>query len=100
MGEELDIPFIQVIYTLSRVILALFTKQVNARWLIPQLLSLLIWIVKIVDLSIVKVELLEHWQWLKIYGILVNRYLSKRKMELLRQKIESSIGIQLKTPLR
>lgn len=44
----------------------------------------------------VGVEILEHWQRLKIHGMLLERYLGEGKMELLKREVESSTGIQLK----
>lgn len=54
---------------------------------------------KIVDQAIVRVEILEHWQCLKVHGISFKKYLGKRSMELLKHKVESFIGIQLKSLL-
>ena len=39
---------------------------------------------------------MEHWQRLKVHEISLERYLGERKMELLKQEVESSMGIQLK----
>lgn len=43
------------------------------------------------------VEILEQWQRLKVHGMLLERYLGPRKLELLRREVESSTGISLKT---
>lgn len=53
--------------------------------------------VKSVDSAVVGVEILKHWQQLKIYGMLLKSYLGEGKMELLKREIELSTGIQLKT---
>lgn len=42
------------------------------------------------------IKIQEHWQMFKVYVMLLERYLGKRKIELLKKKIESAIGIQLK----
>ena len=52
---------------------------------------------KTVDPAIVEVEILEYLQRLKLYGISLERYLSKEKMEILKQEVKSLINIQLKT---
>ena len=52
---------------------------------------------KTVDAAIVEVEILEHWQCLKVHGTSLDRYLGDGKMELLRREVESSTGIKLKT---
>lgn len=53
--------------------------------------------VKLVDPVIVGVKVLKHWQWLKVHGILVNRYFKEKKMKLLKREVESAMEIQLKT---
>ena len=53
--------------------------------------------IKIVDPAVVRVEILEHWQQLKVYGMPLKRYLGERKMELLKWEVKLSTGIQLKT---
>ena len=96
-GEGLDTRFIRVKYAPSGAISALLTDQANAGLLIPRLTNLLIRAAKTVDAAVVGVEILEHWQWLKVHGMPLERYLGERKMELLKRKVESSTGIQLKT---
>ena len=59
--------------------------------------NILIQAAKTVDVAIVGVEVLEHWQHLKVHGMSLERYLGKGKMELLQREVESSTGIQLKT---
>lgn len=43
------------------------------------------------------VEVLEHWQRLKIHRMPLERYLGEGKMELLKREVESATEIQLKT---
>lgn len=95
-GERVDTRFSRVRYTLSGAVSALLTEKANAR-LIPRLSNALIRAAKTVDTAIVGVKILEHWQRLKVHGMLLDRYLGEVRMELLKQEIESAIGIQLKT---
>ncbi len=95
-GEGLDTRFIRVKYAPSGAISALLTEQANAGSLIPRLSNLLIRTIKAVDPAVVGVEILEHWQRLKVHGMPLGRYLSEGKMELLKREVESSTGIQLK----
>lgn len=53
-----------------------------------------------VDQAVIGVETLERWNWLKIHGMPLDRYLEERKMELFKREIEFSTGIQLKTTSR
>ena len=62
--------------------------------LFSQSLNLLIQAIKTIDNTVVRVEILEQWQRLKIYGILFNKYLGLRKLEFLKREVEFSIGIQ------
>lgn len=48
----------------------------------------------------VRVEVIEHWQRLKIHGIALARYLGPDKMELFKRKIEFSTRIALKAMLQ
>lgn len=48
------------------------------------------------DLAIIGVEILEHWQRFKVHGMSLEKYLGKESMELLQREMESSTGIQLK----
>ena len=96
-GEGSDTRFIRAKYAPSGAISALLTEQANARSLIPRLSNLLIRTVKTVDLAVVGVEILEHWQRLKVHEMPLERYLGEGKMELLKWEVESSMGIQLKT---
>lgn len=52
---------------------------------------------KTVDPAVVGVEVLEHWQCLKVHGMSLERYLGEGSMELLKREVESSTGIQLKS---
>ena len=96
-GKGVDIRFSQVRYSPSRAVSALLTEKANAGLLIPRLSNVLIRAAKTVDEAIMEVEILEHWQRLKVHGMSLDRYLGERKMELLKQEVESSTGIQLKT---
>ena len=51
---------------------------------------------KTVDPAVAGVEILEHWQRLKVHGMSLERYLGEGNMELLKREVESSTGIQLK----
>ena len=95
-GKELDTRFIRVKYVPSGAISALLTEQTNAGVLLPRLSNLLIRTAKTVDPAVVGVEILEHWQRLKVHGMSLERYLDEGKMELLKREVESSTGIQLK----
>lgn len=59
--------------------------------------NVLIQAAETVDRVVMRVEALEHWQQLKVYSMLLARYLGKRKIDLLRREIKSSSGIKLKT---
>lgn len=89
--------FSSVKYTSSEVISVLLTEKTNARLLISWLLNTLIQAAKTINTTIVGIKILKHWQSLKVYGILLNKYLGVVKMKLLKQEIKSAIGIQLKT---
>ena len=95
-GERLDTQFSRVRYALSGAISALFAEKGNAGLLIPRLLNLLIRAAKTVDPTVVEVEVLEHWQRLKVHGMSLERYLGAGKMELLKREVESSTEIELK----
>ena len=41
------------------------------------------YIIKIINIIIIKIEILEYQQYLKIYKISLKKYLNKRKIELL-----------------
>lgn len=95
-GKRLDTRFCQVRYAPSGAISALLTEKGNAGLLIPRLSNLLIRAAKTVDPTVVRAEVLEHWQRLKVHGISQKRYLGAGKMELLKREVESSTGIELK----
>ena len=99
-GEETYIRFSRVRYAPSGAISALLTEKGDAGQLIPQRSNLLIRAVKSVDPAVVGVEVLEHWQRLKVHGMPLERYLGEGKMELLKREVESATGIQLKAPPR
>ena len=65
--------------------------------MIPQRSNLLIRAAKPVDPAVVGVEILEHWQRLKVHGMPLERYLGEGKMGLLKREVELATGIQLKT---
>lgn len=96
-GEGIDTRFSRVRYSPSGAVSALLTEKANAGLLIPRLSNVLIRAAKTVDAAIVGVEVLEHWQRLKVHGMSLERYLGGGKMELLKREVESSTGIQLKT---
>ncbi len=75
---------------------ALLTEKANAGLIVPRLSNTLIRAAKTVDAAIVRVEILEHWQRLKVHGMSLDRCLGEGKMELLKREVESSTGIQLK----
>ena len=96
-GEGVDIRFSRVRYSPSGAVSALLTEKANAGLLIPRLSNVLIRAVKTVDAAVVGVEILEHWQRLKVHGMSLERYLGDGKIELLRWEVESSTKIKLKT---
>ena len=95
--ERVDIRFLRVKYSLSGAVFALLTEKANAGLSIPQLSNVLIRAAKTVNIAIIEIDILEHWQRLKVHGMSLDRYLGYSKIELLRQEVESSTGIQLKT---
>lgn len=42
------------------------------------------------------IEILEHWQRLKVHGMPLKRYLGEGKMEVLKREVESATGIELR----
>lgn len=96
-GEGVDVRFLRVRNSPSGSVSALLTEKANAGLLIPRLSNALIRAAKTVDAAIIGVEVLEHWQRLKVHGMSLDRYLGDGKMQLLRREVESSTGIQLKT---
>lgn len=53
--------------------------------------------VKAVDPAVVGIEVLKHWQRLKVHGMPLEEILGEGKIELLRREVESAMGIQLKS---
>ncbi len=86
-------------YLQSGTIFALLTEKSSAGQLISNHSNIFIRAAKVVDVEVIGVEALEHWQRLRIHGMSLARYLEEGKMDLLCRKIESSTGIQLKTVL-
>ena len=95
-GEGLETRFCRVRYSPSGAVSALLTEKANAGSIIPRLSNVLIRAAKPVDMAIIGVEILEHWQRLKVHGMSLERYLGEGSMELLKREVESSTGIQLK----
>ena len=92
--------FSRVGYLQPGAIFALLTEKSNAENLLRDHSNMLIRAAKSVDDKVTGIEALERWQRLKVHGMSLARYLGEGKMELLCQEIESSTGIQLKTPPR
>ena len=88
--------FCRVRYSPSGAVSALLTENSDAGTIIPRLSNVLIRAAKSVDQAIIGVEVLEHWQRLKIHGMPLERYLAAGSMELLKREVESSTDIQLK----
>lgn len=68
--------------------------------LISRLSNVLIRAAKTVNAAIIGVEILEHWQRLKVHGMSLERYLGEKKMELLKREVEPLTRIQLSALLR
>lgn len=88
--------FCRVRYLPSGAVSALLTENSHAGTIIPCLSNVLIRAAKSVDQAIIGVEVLEHWQRLKIHGMPLERYLREGSMDLLKREVESSTGIQPK----
>lgn len=84
-------------YSQSRAISALLTEKSSVEQLISNYSNIIIRAAKAIDGGMIRVEALERWERLKVHGMSLARYLGERKMEILCQEIESSMGIQLKT---
>ena len=67
--EGLETRFCRVRYSPSGAVSALLTEKANAGSVIPRLSNVLIRAAKTVDAAIVGVEILEHWQRLKVHGM-------------------------------
>lgn len=83
-------------YSQSRVIFALITEKANTENLVINHFNILIRAAKSIDEKVIRLEVLEHLQSLKMYKISLIRYLGKGKMELFWQEIKLSIRIYLK----
>lgn len=94
---EKEMRFCKIKYSLSKAVSTLFIKKVNARLIVPWLSNILIWAVKTLNQAIIRVEILKHWQRLEVHEISLEKYLDKRSMDLLKCKIEFSMGIILKS---
>lgn len=44
---------------------------------------ILIRIVKIINILVIEIEILKYWQYLKVYKILLEKYLREKKLEIL-----------------
>ena len=75
-------------------------ENADTTMLLPQQLNLLIWATKTVDDVVMRIEVLEQWQRLKVYGISLEKYFGLGKIRLLKKKRESSTGILLKATPR
>lgn len=84
-------------YLLSRAISVLLTEKSSAEQLVGNQSNILIGAAKVVDVTVIGVEALEHWQRLKMHGISLAKYLGEGKMEVFCQEIKSSTGMKLKT---
>lgn len=95
-GIDPKVRFCRIRYAPSGSISALLTEKADAAMLLPQRSNLLIRAAKSVDDAVVGVEIMEHWQRLKVHGMSLARYLGPDKMELFKREVESSTGIALK----
>lgn len=78
---------------LSGAISILLIQKTDLRQLIPCQSNFLIQVLQLVDPAMVEIEVLEHWQRLKVNKILLNKYLEEGKIELLKRKVKSATGI-------
>ena len=81
----------------SGAVSALLNEKADTGSIIPRMSNVLIRAAKTIDQAIVGVEVLEHWQRLKVHGIPLERYLGEGNMDLLKREVKSSTGIELKT---
>ncbi len=95
--EKLNLQFCQVKYSSSREIFALPNEKEEPRFLITWKSKLLIWAIKSVDSEVIRVEVLEDEQYLKVHWMSLDQYFGQKKMEVLRRELELAIKIQLKT---
>lgn len=75
-------------------------EKATSGLLIPRLSNVLIRAAKTVNAAIIGVEILEHWQRLKVHGMSLERYLGEKEMELLKREVEPLTRIQLSALLR
>ena len=88
-GEgPMDTRFCRVKYSPSEAVSALLTEKANTGLLVLRLSNILIRAAKTIDPAIVGVEVLEHWQRLKVHGMSLDRYLGEGKMELLKSHLQ------------
>lgn len=73
--EETSLRFIRVGYAPSGAISSLLSKKANTRRLISRRSNLLIRAVKAIDQAVMGIEILEHWQRLKVHVMRLERYL-------------------------
>ena len=83
-------------YASLESISALLTEKADAAMLLLQRANLLIRAAKTVDNAVIRAEVLEQWQRLKVHGMSLEIYLGLGKRELLRREVESLTGIPLK----
>lgn len=95
-GEETCIRFTWVWYAPFSAISVFLIKKADAKLLIPWQSNLLIWAIKTVSPTVMEIKILKHWQRLKVHRMPLQRYLGKQKIELLKRKVKSATGIQLK----
>lgn len=85
--------FNQVEYSQVVVISRLLTKKSNAKQLVNNHSNILMKAAKAVNLEVIRIKGLRHWQKLNIYGMSLVRYFGKKKVEILYYKIELFMGI-------
>lgn len=84
-------------YLQSRAIFTLFIEKSSAEQRVDNYSNIFIRAVKAINAGVIRVEVLERWQRLKIYRMLLVKYFRKGKIKLLCRKIKSFTSIQLKT---
>lgn len=91
------IRFSKVEYFQSGTIFRLLTEKSNAENLLRDHLTALIEDIKLLDKKVTRVDALDRWHRLKVYGMPLLHYLGEGKMELICWEIKSSTGIKFKT---
>ena len=99
MGKSALICFHKLSYPLLGAILALLNKKRNTTKLLIIRINVIIRATKAMDATIFNIERLEYWQRLKVYGIILLKYLGSAKMKLLRRKIGVANRKKGKQPL-